>query len=78
MLLKKSKKFQRDDSIQVINLLVFIISLFTYIPLAKTIVVILESVYSEKLVTTNLTKRTMKNLLKDACSKTAFTINDKI
>ena len=78
MLLKKSKKFQRDDSIQVINLLVFIISLFTYIPLTKTIVVILESVYSEKLVTTNLTKRTMKNLLKDACSKTAFTINDKI
>ena len=47
-------------------------------PLTKTIVIILENVYSEKLVTTNLTKRTMKNLLKDACSKTAFTINDQI
>ena len=54
------------------------ISLFTNLPLAKTIDIILKRVYSEKLVTTNLTKRTMKKLLKDACSKIAFTFNDKI
>ena len=54
------------------------ISLFTNVPLAKTIDIILKRVYNEKLVTTNLTKRTMKKLLKDACSKTAFTLNDKI
>ena len=55
-----------------------VISLLTNIPLAKTIDIILKRVYCEKLVTTNLTKRTMKKLLKDACSKTAFTFNDKI
>ena len=55
-----------------------VISLFTNVPLAKTIDIILKRVFSEKLVTTNLTKRTMKKLLKDACLKTAFTFNDKI
>ena len=55
-----------------------VISLFTNVPLAKTIDIILKRVYSEKLVTTNLTKRTMKKLLKDACAKIAFIFNDKI
>ena len=55
-----------------------VISLFTNVPLAKTINIILKRVYSEKLDTTNLTKRTMKRVLKDACSKTAFTFSDKI
>ena len=54
------------------------ISFFTNIPFAKAIAIILKRVYSENLVTTNLTKRTMKKLLKDACSKTAFTFSDKI
>ena len=53
-------------------------SLFTNVPLAKTIQLILKRVYSENLVTTNLTKRTIKKSLKDACSKTVFTFNDKI
>ena len=34
--------------------------------------------FLKKLVITNLAKRTKKKLLKDACSKTAFTFNDKI
>ena len=54
------------------------ISLFTNVPLTKTIDKILKRVYSEKIVTTNLTKRTMKKLLNNACSKTASTFNDKI
>ena len=45
---------------------------------AKTINIILKRVYSENLVTFNFAKSTMKNLLKDACSKTPFTFNDKI
>ena len=53
-------------------------SLFTNVPLAKTIQLILKRVYSENLVTTNLTKQTIKKSLKDACSKTVFTFNDKI
>ena len=55
-----------------------VVSLFTNVPLAKTINIILKRVYSEELDTTNLTKRTMKRVLKDACSKTAFTFSDKI
>ena len=55
-----------------------VISLFTNVPLTKTIDKILKRVYSENLVTTNLTKQTMKKLLNDACSKTALTFNDKI
>ena len=39
---------------------------------------ILKCVYSEKLVTTSLTKRPMKKLLKDACSKTELTVIDRI
>ena len=44
----------------------------------KNIDIILKPVYSEELVTTKLTKRTMEKLLKDTCSKTGFTFNDKI
>ena len=53
-------------------------SLFPNISLAKTTDMILKCVYSEKLVSTSLTKRTIKKLLKDACSKTEFTVNDRI
>ena len=55
-----------------------VISLCTHVPLVKNIDIILKHVYSEKLVTTKLTKRTMQKLLKDICSKTGFTFNDKI
>ena len=54
------------------------LTLFTNVQLAKTIDVILKRVSSQNSVTTNLTKGTMKKLLNDACSKTAFTFNDKI
>ena len=53
------------------------ISLITNVPLTKTVVIILKQVYSQNLVTTNLTKGTIKKLLKDACSKTALIFNDK-
>ena len=55
-----------------------VISLCAHIPLVKNIDIILKPVYSEKLVTTKLTKRTMEKLLKDTYSKTGFTFNDKI
>ena len=47
-------------------------SLFTNVPLGKTIQVILDRVYKEKLITTTLKKRTLKKLILDTCSKTAF------
>ena len=47
-------------------------SLFTNVPLDKTINVILDRVYKEKVIQTTLKKRTLKKLIKDTCSKTAF------
>ena len=41
-------------------------------PLDKTIKVILDRVYKEKEISTTLNKRTLKKLIKDTCSKTAF------
>ena len=53
-------------------------SLFTNVPLNRTIKIILKRVYEEKLVKTNLKKNTLKKLIKDSCSKTAFMFNGKI
>ena len=64
--------------IQGISVSFDVTSLFTNVPLNKTIDIILKRVYNEKLINTNLTKRTMKKLLKDACTKTGFTFNNKL
>ncbi len=49
-------------------------SLITNIPLTKTVNIILQRIYDSKLITTNLTRRSLKLLL-DSCTKTIFTIN---
>ena len=50
-------------------------SLFTNKPLNKTINIILDRIYWQKLLKTNLKKRTMKKLLLDSCTKKAFSYN---
>ena len=47
-------------------------SLFTNVPLNKIINIILDRIYRQNLLKTNLKKRTMKNLLLDSCTKNAF------
>ena len=47
-------------------------SLFTNVLVKKIINIILDRVYNKKLINTNLNKRTMKKLLLDSCTKTAF------
>ena len=47
-------------------------SIFTNVPLSKTINIRLERVYKHKLINTKLRKYTLKKLLKDCCTKTAF------
>ena len=47
-------------------------SLFTNAPLDKTIKVILDRIYNKKEISTSLKKRTLKKLIRDTCSKTAF------
>ena len=53
-------------------------SLFTNVPLNKTINVALDRIYDEKLIKTKLKRRTLKKLLLDACTKTAFSFNNVI
>ena len=53
-------------------------SLFTNVPLNKTIQVILDRVYNKKQITTTLKKRTLKKLILDTCSKTAFSFGGTI
>ena len=55
-----------------------VVSLFTNVPLKKTIETILKRVYNDQLVQTKLEKRTLKKLLLDAYQKTAFFFNGKI
>ena len=53
-----------------------ITSLFTNVPLSKTINIILERVYKHKLIHTKLRNNTLKKLLKDCCRKAAFSFNN--
>ena len=55
-----------------------VVSLFTNVPLNRTIKIILKRVYEEKLLATKLKKSTLKKLIKDTCMKTPFPSNDKV
>ena len=50
-------------------------SLFTNVPLDKTIQIILDRIYNDNIISTSLKRRTLKKLLKDTCSKTAFMLD---
>ena len=55
-----------------------VVSLFTNVPLNRTVKVILDRVYKEKLIDTTLSKRVLKKLIIDTCRKTAFMFDNKI
>ena len=55
-----------------------VVSLFTNVPLTKTVNVILDRVYQQKLIKTTLNKPTLKKLILDTCRKTAFLYNNEI
>ena len=48
-------------------------SLFTNVPIKRAIDVILKPIYIDKVISTNLKKRSMKKPLLDTCTKTSFT-----
>ena len=54
------------------------VSLFTNVPLKRTINVILKRIYTEKLVNVKLRKPTMKKLIHDCCTKTTYSFNDQL
>ena len=53
-------------------------SLFTNVPLAKTIDIILNRVYDQKLIETKLKRRSLKKLISDVCKKTKFSFNNQL
>ena len=50
-------------------------SLFTNVPLDLTVDIILKRVFTEKLISTTLSKSTLKKLILDCCRKTIFSYN---
>ena len=53
-------------------------SLFTNVPLNKTINIIADPIYWQKLLKTNLKKRKMKKNLLDSCTKITFSYDNVI
>ena len=53
-------------------------SLFTNVPIKKTINIILIRIYNDQTISTNLKKRSLKKLILDACTKTAFSFSNII
>ena len=55
-----------------------IVSLFTNVPLRKTVDIILKRINTDIEITTTLAKRSLKKLILDTCQKTAFSFNGKM
>ena len=55
-----------------------VVSLFTNVPLNRTIKVILKRIYHEKLVDVKLRKSTLKKLIHDCYTKTTFSFNEQL
>ena len=53
-------------------------SLFTNVPLKRTINIVLDRIYRQHCLNVTLKERTLKKLLLDSCTKTAFLANGKI
>ena len=47
-------------------------SLFTNVPLQRTLKIIIDRIYNKKLVKTKLKKSTLRKLIRDTCTKTVF------
>ena len=53
-------------------------SLFTNVPLQRTINVIIDRIYNKAEIETTLKKSTLKKLIKDTCTKTVFSCNNQL
>ena len=53
-------------------------SLFTNVPLQRTLKIIEDRIYNKKLFKTKLKKSTLRKLIRDTCTKTVFSCNNKL
>ena len=65
------------DNDQYFLILFDVVSLFSKVSLKRTVNIILDHVYKEKLIYTTLSKRSLKKLVMDTCQKSAFLFNNK-
>ena len=52
--------------------------LFPDVSIKRTVDLIFKRIYAGKLLSTNYKKRTLKKLILDTCTKTAFSLNNKL
>ena len=52
-------------------------SLFNNVPIKRTVDIILRRIYQDRVISTNLKKRTLMKLMLDTCTKTVFSFNNK-
>ena len=55
-----------------------VVSLFTNIPLERTVQIILDRIFKQNLTSTTLSKRPLKKLILNSCTKTIFSFNNTI
>ena len=65
-----------DDGYKLISF--DVVSLFTCVPLDYTVNIIIDRVFNENVISTTLTKRSLKKLILDSCRKTIFSFNNKL
>ena len=53
-------------------------SLFTCVPLTRTVNIILDRIYNKNEIESTLFKRNLKNLILDCCSKTTFSFDNQV
>jgi len=53
-------------------------SLFTNVPLSITLNIILDRVFKENMISTKLSKRSLKKLILDTCKQTLFSLNGQL
>ena len=53
-------------------------SLFTNVPLTRTVNIVLDRVYNKNLINTTFSKRTLTKLILDCCIKTTFSFNNQL
>ena len=70
------RQFLNNDEYTFISL--DVVSLFTNVPLDRTVNIILDRVYNKNLINTTLKKTTLKKLIKDTCQKTAFLYKNEV
>ena len=76
MQLKDTQRANGNEEYTLISL--DVVSLFTNVPLWKTVNIIIDRVYNKKLIKTTLSKNVLKKLILYTCQKTLFTFNNII